>query len=123
MPAPRYLLAHSMGGCIGLRAMVERPEFDGRGLLGADVGVEHSGRDPRARRDQLGRSRARFGLGTGRCPAPAAPVASAAVRGNMLTSDRRPSAGVMRQIVAHPELALGGPSIAWTGGRFGRARL
>ena len=50
MPGPRYLVAHSMGGCIGLRTLLERAGFRDRDLLGADVEPADEGGDPRAHR-------------------------------------------------------------------------
>ena len=48
LPGPALLFAHSMGGCIGLRTLLERSDFARGGVLGADVAAAHEGGDARA---------------------------------------------------------------------------
>lgn len=116
LPEPRYLLAHSMGGCIGLRTLRERSDFCGA-LLTAPMWrlqMRAATREITSRMTQL----AGFvGLGRQRIPGTArglpAPEA-APFAGNALTSDPEHFAWAGRQIAAHPELGLGGPSMQWT---------
>ena len=48
LPGPALLFGHSMGGCIGLRTLLERSDFRRGGVLGADVAAAHEGGDARA---------------------------------------------------------------------------
>lgn len=111
VPGPHFLIAHSMGGCIGLRALhdglaVERAVFSApmwgiqmapflRALAGVALGLA----------GPLGLDRA-FAPTTG----PWEPMAFA---DNPLTKDRDQFDYMMGQVKAHPELALGGPSNRW----------
>ena len=47
MPEPTWLFAHSMGGCIGLRTLLERGRLLRRGDVGADVAPSHARGDAR----------------------------------------------------------------------------
>ena len=117
LPRPWHLLAHSMGGPIGLRALHRRGEFSravfsapmwglllppGRLLLGWSV------------------STLAHATGLGRRPAPGsgkiADPAGAPFDGNLLTNDAEMFGWMKRQITAHPDLALGGPSLSWVRG-------
>ena len=114
LPRPWHLLAHSMGGAIGLRALLRglpvascafsapmwgivfaaalRPLAHGIALASRPLGLG-----------------ARVAPGTGR----AAYVAAATFEANLLTSDPERYAWMGAQLARHPELALGGPSLRW----------
>ncbi len=114
LPGPRVMLAHSMGGCIGLRALlgglapagailtapmwgIAMPpvrQFFARLLftVGPQIGFGHS-----------------FAPGTG----PTSYIASEAFAPNMLTSDRATYDRMNAQLAEVPALGLGGPSLAW----------
>ncbi len=114
LPGPRHLLAHSMGGAIGLRALME-------GLPVASVAfsapmwgiVMGAGLRPIAR--ALGWASRPFGLAARHAPGtgPASYTDAAPFEGNLLTTDREAYAFMRAQVVAHPALALGGPSLQW----------
>lgn len=115
LPQPRYLLAHSMGGCIGLRTLIETSGFRGAIFSAPMWGLEMSAvtREISTRTAQLA---GLLGLGdratpgTGGTPAPGGSDFDA----NRLTTDPERFAWCAAQISAHPELALGGPSLRWT---------
>lgn len=114
LPRPYYLIGHSMGGCIALRALmrglpVKAAVFSGpmwginlmpwikpfTGTIGALIGPF--------------RQTYRYAPGTnGQCYLLTAPVV-----GNLLTTDAEMFAYMRRQVMAHPDLGLGGPSLGW----------
>ena len=110
-PKPWVLLAHSMGGAIGLRTLhvglpVERAAFSAP-MWGIEMSL--SGRVFSA---LLSRVSGPLGLDQRFTPStgPAAPLP---FEGNRLTSDRDQFDYMERQTERHPELALGGPSVRW----------
>ena len=121
LPAPRYLVAHSMGGCIGLRALVERNGFEaavfsapmwGLNLRTATKGLAAA----------IAVMAGGFGLGDRQMPGTAARAGALPFAGNVLTSDAEAFRWCLAQLTAHPELGLGSPSVAWTGGALREAR-
>ncbi|WP_374428311.1 alpha/beta fold hydrolase [Tabrizicola sp.] len=114
LPQPFYLMAHSMGGCIGLRALMRglriraavfsapmwgiamaawlRPVASVVGALARPLGIAH-----------------RYAPTTGG----QAYLATQPFQGNVLTTDPEMWDYMRRQVVEVPDLALGGPSIAW----------
>lgn len=114
LPQPLYLMAHSMGGCIGLRALMRglpvkaavfsapmwgiamaawlRPVASVVGALARPLRIAH-----------------RYAPTTGG----EAYLVSQPFEGNVLTTDRPMWDYMRRQIVEAPDLGLGGPSIAW----------
>lgn len=114
LPQPYYLVAHSMGGCIGLRSLMRglpiraavfsapmwgiamaawlRPVASVVGALAGPLGFAH-----------------RYAPTTGG----QAYLTSQPFEGNVLTTDREMWDYMRRQVVEAPELALGGPSIGW----------
>lgn len=115
LPRPWYMLAHSMGGAIGLRALCE-----GLGLAAAafsapmwDILLP----PPAGRlRATLVAGAARL-VGVANLPVPGTSrrnyLADTAFDNNALTSDRETWEWMRSQITRHPELALGGPSLLW----------
>ncbi len=114
LPGPRFLVAHSMGGCIGLRALigglaVERAVFSAP-MWGIYV-------PPRMRpvaatlpvlAKYLGQS-LRVVPGT----QPTSYISDTGFTENMLTTDAEHYAYMSRQALAHPAFALGGPTLHW----------
>jgi lysophospholipase len=115
LPGPRRLVAHSMGGCIGLRTLLEGAHFDAA-IFSAPMWhlqMRAATRELTSKMTQLANI---LGLGLRLTPgASARPTALAvAFEGNALTSDPEHFAWAVRQITEHPELALGGPNVQWT---------
>lgn len=114
MPEPYFLIAHSMGGAIALRALhlglpVRAVAFSGpmwgikmaaplRPLAWLVAGI----------RRPLGISHL-YAPGT----SPITYVKQASFAENSLTRDRAMYEFMQRQIAMHPDLALGGPSLNW----------
>ncbi len=114
LPAPLYLMAHSMGGCIGLRTLHERPEVKSAIFTGPMWGIEAT---PFKRMmgwtvSTMSRS-ARFDTMLTPGTALETYVLTAPYEDNMLTTDEAMFELMQTQLKTHPELALGGPSLAW----------
>lgn len=116
MARPWHMLAHSMGGAIGLRALLR-----GLGFASATFSAPMWGLIPMGIPPILLRwiSGGLDGLGVGDHYAPgpgAGPisyVASARFEGNVLTRDPVRFAALKAHLRAEPRFGLGGPSIAW----------
>jgi lysophospholipase len=113
-PGALPVLAHSMGGCILLRALVEgwRPPavaFSAP-MWGLDqpFGLSTGLRFGAALSGPLGRD-AVFTPTTG----PEYGLISMQFEDNSLTSDRVQFDRMKAQLLAHPEIAIGGPSLRW----------
>ena len=114
LPQPRFLLAHSMGGTIALRALHQGFPVARAAFSSPMWGIRFSrGMAPLARgiagiANLLGRGGA-YAPGTG----PATYLVAAPFKGNTLTTHEPTWDWMKRQVVAHPELSLGGPSFHW----------
>jgi lysophospholipase len=113
-PRPWHLLAHSMGGAIGLAAVM-------RGLPVATCAFSAPMWGIRMRAAlrplawSLGWASRPVGLGHRYAPStgPDSYVLTAPFEANDLTRDAEMHAHMVAQLTAHPELALGGPSLTW----------
>ncbi|MEC9434332.1 MAG: alpha/beta hydrolase [Pseudomonadota bacterium] len=126
LPGPRVLVAHSMGGCIGLRAILTgalssaeaRPAaaiFSGpmwRLGLSGPVLLAARALSWAAVRLGLGRKSARKGDAGGTY------VLDAGYEGNLLTPDRAAWDALVAQARAHPELTLAMPTFGWLDAAF-----
>ena len=114
LPRPWFMMGHSMGGCIGLRSLT----------TGIDVNAVMFS----APMWGIGMSRALWSFAWGlsglsqsfsfdeRLVPGQSPESYPLVQpfaGNALTNDAEVYAALRRQIVAHPALGLGGPSLRW----------
>ena len=114
LPRPFFLLAHSMGGCIALRALHRQMKV-GAAVLSAPMwGLRLPGPVRPLVRTISGIGMA-LGLGERRFPATGTQpyVLTADFDGNTLTRDRLMFDWMRRQLRIHPELGMGGPSVAW----------
>ena len=115
LPGPRYLIAHSMGGCVGLRTLLERADFCGA-IFSAPMWHLQMKAATRELTAKMTRLANLVGLGQrlmpGTRPLPTAMAIS--FSGNPLTSDADVFAWCLDQIIRHPDLSLGGPSMQWT---------
>jgi lysophospholipase len=115
LPGPRYLIAHSMGGCIALRALLEGASFCGA-IFSAPMWHLQMKAATRELTSKVTRMANVVGLGARLMPGTQARPTALAVNfaGNPLTSDPEIFAWCVEQVTAHPELGLGGPSMQWT---------
>lgn len=114
LPRPLYLLAHSMGGCIGLRLLMAEHPFEKSVFSAPMWGINFPAPlrpiAPILARmaDGIGLG-ARFAAGTG----PVNDFVADQFEGNSLTTDRGEWNRIRDQLTAHPELAIGGPTWRW----------
>lgn len=114
MPEPYFLLGHSMGGCIGLRALYDGLDVVGAAFTGPMWGIRIA---PHLRPVAWALGRVMPALGQGHRLPPTTVldpyVLTAPYEDNLLTSDRDMFEMMRSQLHAHPELSLGGPSFRW----------
>jgi lysophospholipase len=126
LPRPWFLLGHSMGGAIGLRALVRGLPFAAAVFSAPMWGiVVPGGRTGLVTR--AARAIASLGLADRYVPPPLAtgPVcyaASAPFEGNTLTSDAEGFAWMKAQLVATPDLQVGGPTFGWLAAALAECR-
>ena len=111
---PHFLLAHSMGGAIGLRALIEGLDVRAAAMTGPMWGIPTK---PTLRPVvwalmagvmTVG-ARPRFAPGSG----PVNYLAVAPFEGNVLTGDREMFVYMQTMLRAQPDLCLGGPTLNW----------
>lgn len=114
MPEPFYMIAHSMGGCIGLRALMEGVDVRAAVFSAPMWDIEMAG-VMRAVAWAIGNAATLCGCDTGYAPGTTREsiVNTTPFPGNKLTTDRDMWDYMHAQTVAHPEMALGGPSVRW----------
>ncbi|MCR8723408.1 alpha/beta fold hydrolase [Frigidibacter sp. ROC022] len=114
MPEATFLVAHSMGGCIGLRALTEGLPVKAAAFSAPMWGI---GMSTPLKPVAWAVSWAWPKLGRGENYAPGTDAtsysATAPFEGNVLTSDPEMYAYMQAQTAALPGLALGGPSLQW----------
>ncbi len=114
LPRPWFLLAHSMGGCIGLRAVLDGLPVAAVAFSAPMWGIQMSAA---LRPNAWGLSSIARPLRFSHIFAPgqqAEPyVMRAGFEENKLTADRDMYDYMRAQLQAHPDLALGGPSLHW----------
>lgn len=114
MPEPWFLLGHSMGGCIGLRALHEHLPVRAAVFSGPMWGIQVSGIE-----HLIAWSVALLGpaLGLGDRLTPRThldhKLIASEFEGNDLTTDRTMWDFMKDQIARYPDLALGGPTVIW----------
>ncbi|MDU8913788.1 alpha/beta hydrolase [Aestuariicoccus sp. MJ-SS9] len=114
LPRPFHLLAHSMGGCIGLRAVLSGLPAASATFSAPMWGIAMSG-PLRPAAWALSWSGAALGFGHVYTPGtrPSSYVNSEPFAGNLLTRDEEMWNYMRAQTEAQPELQLGGPSLRW----------
>jgi lysophospholipase len=114
LPQPYYLLAHSMGGCIGLRGLMRGLPVKAAVFSAPMWGIAMAAW-LRPVASVVSALAAPLGLTTRYAPSTSAQTYLLQVpfAGNVLTSDREMWDYMRRQVAEAPELALGGPSIGW----------
>ncbi|MEX0969875.1 MAG: alpha/beta hydrolase [Paracoccaceae bacterium] len=114
LPGPRLLFAHSMGGCIGLRALLDGFAPDAAVFSGPMWGIAVN-RYVKPIGEAIARAGSKLGKGAMRMPGTKAEtyVLSDPFEGNLLTGDAAYWAWMQSHALARPELGLGGPSLRW----------
>lgn len=114
LPEPFFLLGHSMGGCIGLRALMNGLPVQAAAFTGPMWRV-HISAHLRPVAQVLTRLMPVLGLGGKLLPATkiSSYVQVQPFEDNMLTTDAEMYDMMRDQLAAHPELGLGGPSYQW----------
>ncbi|MEM1074576.1 MAG: alpha/beta hydrolase [Pseudomonadota bacterium] len=114
LPRPYFLLGHSMGGAIGLRALLNGIPVSAAAFSGPMWGIRIA---PRLKPAAwiLSRGMPRLGLGHHLPPGTKLDhhVLTDPFEGNLLTRDRRQFEIMGEQMRAYPDMALGGPSYVW----------
>ena len=114
LPEPYFLLAHSMGGCIGLRSIYDDLPVKAVAFSAPMWGIKMS---LAFRPIAWGLSSVRKPLGFSEVFAPGQQAETYVLRAdaedNTLTSDAKNFDILKQQLIAHPDLALGGPSLHW----------
>ncbi len=114
LPRPLHMIGHSMGGCIGLRAVMDGLPVESCVFTGPMWGIRMA--DPiRPAAWALSWWGKQIGLGHVFTPGtkPESYVASEPFENNLLTRDREMWDYMKRQVTSVPELQLGGPSLNW----------
>ncbi|MBT8410675.1 MAG: alpha/beta hydrolase [Octadecabacter sp.] len=114
LPEPLHLLGHSMGGCIGLRSLTEGLPVATAAFSAPMWGIKMS---TALRPIAWGVSTISRPLGFSGAFAPGQQAETYILRAeaadNTLTSDPGNFELLQQQLYAHPDLALGGPSLHW----------
>lgn len=114
MPKPWFLIGHSMGGAIGVRALIEGKPFKAAGFSAPMWGI---GLSPVQKLMVRFVSPVLHALGLQNLRAPGTKPESYMIwhgfEDNLLTSDQEMFDYMKCQIVEHPDLSLGGPSSHW----------
>lgn len=114
MPEPFFLIAHSMGGCIGLRSLMEGLPVRAA-VFSAPMWNIQMALVMRPVAWVVGHAVSAMGAGRGYAPgtSQASYVNEAPFDDNTLTTDPEMWDYMKAQAAAHPEMALGGPSVHW----------
>ena len=123
LPQPWLLLAHSMGGCIGLRSLIDGVPFIAAGFSAPMWGVRIAPK-LEAAAHILPIVATRIGLGGTRTPTTGRPsyLIEAPFEGNLLTTDPDMWDYMVRQAAAEERFRLGGPSLMWLGEALAETR-
>lgn len=117
---PLFLIGHSMGGCIGLRALTRGLPFQAAAFSAPMWGISMA-----AWMRPLAPVIAQLSIWIGRAQSYAPTTGgktyllSVPFQGNVLTSDAAMWDYMRRQVEAVPDLALGGPSVGWLNAALG----
>jgi lysophospholipase len=116
LPEPWYLIAHSMGGCIGLRGLMRGLPVKAAAFSAPMWGISMAAW-LRPVAQMVSALSGHLGLATRYAPTtgPQNYLQQVPFDGNVLTTDRAMWDYMLHQIKQVPELGLGGPSLAWLG--------
>ena len=116
LPKPYFLVAHSMGGCIGLRAIYEGLPVTAAAFSAPMWGI-YMAAPMRPFAWGITHLAKMLGFDKNLCPGQSRQsyVNHVKFADNTLSSDREEFDFMRNQIAAHPEVELGGPSLRWLG--------
>ena len=114
LPKPWFLLGHSMGGCIGLRALYQGLPVQATAFTGPMWGIKFSAL-MRPAAWAIGWGSRKLGQAKRLAPGTKALtyVLAEPFAGNNLTHDPAMYRYMQKQMRDYPEMALGGPSLHW----------
>jgi lysophospholipase len=114
LPQPFYMIAHSMGGCIGLRGLMRGLPVRAAAFSAPMWGIAMAAW-LRPVASVVSALAGPLGLMARYAPSTSAEtyLLQAPFAGNVLTTDREMWDYMRRQVAEVPDLALGGPSIGW----------
>jgi len=114
MPEPFFLVGHSMGGCIGLRSLMDGLDVQAAVFTGPMWNIQMA-QLMRPVAWVMGHMMQALGRDHGYAPgtSQASYVNEAPFDDNTLTTDPDMWDYMRRQTGAHPEMALGGPTVHW----------
>ncbi|MEH7827556.1 alpha/beta hydrolase [Gemmobacter denitrificans] len=119
LPEPLHLLAHSMGGCIGLRSLLQGLPVRSAALSAPMWGIRLF---PTVTPVAMNLSWLAHQAGHGHRLTPTTTrvsyVLHAGFRGNLLTRDPEMWTWMRQHLTAEPGLALGGPTLTWLHAAF-----
>ncbi len=116
LPKPYFMLAHSMGGAIGLRGLMRGLPFAAAVFSAPMWGISMAAwLRPVAAVVTAIAAPLRFGNRYAPTTSDECYLLSNPFEGNVLTTDREMWAYMRRQLEEVPELALGGPTLTWLG--------
>ena len=123
LPKTRHLIAHSMGGCIGLRAVMDGLDVASCVFSGPMWGIRIAS-PVRPAAWALSWSGKLMGMGHLFAPGTGTDsyVLTGAFEGNTLTKDPEMWDYMRRQVASAPDLQLGGPSLTWLHEALGECR-
>lgn len=116
LPEPLTLFCHSMGGCIGMRALLDERIAPAAAILSAPMFGIHLPLHLRFGARALIRLARRFGFETSFAPAPGGGRPYVLVQpfeGNSLTGDPGAYGRFRRHLEAEPGFGLGAPTLRW----------
>jgi lysophospholipase len=114
LPGPLHMIAHSMGGCIGLRAAMDGLDVESCVFTGPMWGIRLSAfMRPAAWAVAWSSRLAGFGHRLSPGTGAVSYLANAEFEDNTLTTDRAMWDMMRAQVAAVPEFGLGGPSLHW----------
>ncbi|MEM7522719.1 MAG: alpha/beta hydrolase [Pseudomonadota bacterium] len=121
LSGPQVLLCHSMGGCIGMRALLEERITPTATIMSAPMlGIFLKPHLRLAAKAMVALAR-RFGFETASTPAPGGGrpyVLGQSFEGNVLTGDAEHYGWMRRHLEAEPAFGLGAPTLGWMGQSF-----
>ncbi|MFN3972439.1 MAG: alpha/beta fold hydrolase [Gemmobacter sp.] len=123
VPGPRFLMSHSMGGAIALRAVLQGYPVRAAVFSAPMWGIRMSPvMAPIARVVGTAARAARLGARYAPSTSPVPYPLAAPFEDNTLTTDRRMWDWMGMQIRTRPELSIAGPSLHWLDGALGECR-